>query len=956
MAVEAVVSVVLQKLTEMLNGQSLTQNKYISYEVQDIMKSLNSIRDLMISTKEINQQAEEYLNAVYNVEDTIEKFTLVVVRQRKVYGFLTNHIFFFNNLNSCQKIHQKIKKITTQLMQLKAHTPYRKIHIEEIQTEEEKDEETVVGNHKTIEGCSSTSEMQATNPGSYMEELTFSYSCNEEEMQIVGIKERFQKMSSFSYKEEELGIFGLKEDVEILVKQLTKNSEHFVSIVGQGGIGKTTLARTIYKNRNIKCHFQFRAWVSVLEEYTTKDILLSLFKTTDTMTDKTTSLDDEKAMKLKLSDYFKNKRYLIILDGASTCNIWKDIKETFPDVKNGSKVVFTSTQTMETTEVGIVSHHMMPLNEDDSLKMFKKKVGKEESWPLISETSKKAIVQSCNGLPLNIVLLAGLFSMKDPNSWCQVFSCMKNSNNILSLCYNDLTDHLKVCLLYSVLFPKEFDIPVRRLLRLWLAEGFVKQNSTIVFPEDIAETYFDELVNRNMIQISKLRSDNSPRRCRVLGVLHDYLWPKAQETNLFYTYRNLISYEEVGTLNIRRMVEYESSKRETRNQFETEMSKNTQLKSSSFNPSHLRSYVSFNHQKTDYRQAKRIGSFLGNIINDGIGLLRVLDLEGVYKPILPENLGNLCNLRYLGLRSTYLDSLPPSVGELTHLETLDVKHTCIDELPGSIWRLKNLQHLNLNETCLDMQPHSSLRLLTLWGLFLDKKIAIKNGLDKLHDLRELGITFQPKTNQDDLMDWIGNLEALRSLRLRSKDNLGRASKLVFRSMSNLRQLSHLNLLGNLEKLPDQNEFPPTLKVLTLSISLLKRDPMQTLGQLPCLTVLRLLGESYIGKEMVCRKGGFSKLRLLRMWKLKELKNWFVEEGSMENLKHLDIRCCDRLSNIPTTLLQQQKLEKLVLTGMPHRFTTEVERLKSDHTSMTINHWKFPPLPWEQDDTTLVNHS
>ncbi|KVI07846.1 Disease resistance protein, partial [Cynara cardunculus var. scolymus] len=792
MAVEAVVSVVLQKLTEMLKGQSLTQNKYISNEVQEIMKSLNSVRDLMISTKEINHQAEEYLDAVYNVEDRIEKFTLIVVHQRKVFGFLTNHIFFFNNLSSCQKIHHKIKKITTQLMQLKVHKPYGKLHIEEIPTEEEKDEETVVGNHKTIEGSSSTSEMQATNPGSYMEELNFSYSCNEEQMQIVGIKERFQKMSSFSYKEEELGIFGLKEDVEILVKQLTKNSEDFVSIVGQGGIGKTTLARTIYKNRNIKCHFQFHAWVSVLREYTTEDIMLSLLKGTDIMTDKATNLDDEKAMKLKLSDYLKSKR----------------------------------------------------------------------------------------------------------------------------------------------------------LLRLWLAEGFVKQNSTNVFPEDIAQTYFDELVSRNMIQISKLRSDNSPRRCHVLGVLHDYLLPKAQETNLFYTYRDLIRYEEVGSLNVRRMVEYESPKRETRNQFGIEMSKKTQLKSSPFNPSHLRSYMSFNHQKTDYRQAKRIGSFLGNIINDGIGLLRVLDLEGVYKPILPENLGNLCNLRYLGLRSTYLDSLPSSIGELTHLETLDVKHTCIDELPGSIWRLKNLQHLNLNDTCLDMQPQSSLRLLTLWGLFLDEKIAIKNGLDKLHDLRELGITFQLKSNQDDLMDWIANLSALRSLKLRSKDNLGGASKHVFRSMSNLEQLSRLNLLGNLEKLPDENQFPPTLKVLTLSISLLKQDPMQTLGQLPCLTVLRLLGQSYIGKEMVCRKGGFSKLRLLKMWKLKELENWFVEEGSMENLKHLDIRCCDRLSNIPTTLLQQQKLEKLVLTGMPHRFTTEVERLKLDHTSMTVDHWKFPPLPCE----------
>lgn len=526
---------------------------------------------------------------------------------------------------------------------------------------------------------------------------------------------------------------------------------------------------------------------------------------------------------------------------------------------------------------------------------------------------------------------------------------------------------------------------------MWLAEGFVKQNSTKVFPEDIAQTYFEELVNRNMIQISKLRSDNSPRRCRVVGVLHDYLLPKAQQTSLFHTYRNLINCEEVGLFNVRRMVEYESPKREqgndkkeimdsenvaypsfsryvspvisdenkARNHYALEMSsspKKAQPKSSQFNPSHLRSYTSFNHQKTDYTQAKRIGNLLGNIINDGFGLLRVLDLEGVYKPILPENIGNLCNLKYLGLRSTYLDSLPSSVGELTNLETLDLKHTCIDELPCSVWRLKKLYHLNLNDMCLNMCPHSSMRLWTLWGLSLDEKIPIKDGLDKLNDLRELGITFQLSSKQDDLMDWISKLTELRSLRLRSKDSLGRPSELRFRSMSKLGQLSHLNLLGNLEKLPDLNEFPPTLKVLTLSISLLEQDPMQILGQLPCLTVLRLLGQSYVGKEMISRKGGFSKLRVLKMWMLKELDSWFVEEGSMQRLKHLDIRCCDKLHNIPTTLLQQQQLEHLVLTGMPHIFTTEVERLKSDHTSITVNHWKFSPLPWQQDVSTLVNQS
>ncbi|GKE54188.1 putative disease resistance RPP13-like protein 2, partial [Tanacetum coccineum] len=526
----------------------------------------------------------------------------------------------------------------------------------------------------------------------------------------------------------ELGIFGLKEDVSTLVNHLvTDSSQHVVSIVGQGGIGKTTLARTIYKSRDIKRHFQFRAWVSKLD-YFTKDILRHMLKATGNMADKSMNMDDEKAMKFKLSTFLKNKRYLVILDGASTCNIWEDLKEIFPDVKNGSKLVLTSSQTIETTEVSLFLHRMMPLSEDASWEMFKEKVGTEQSWALVPEKLRHAILRRCEGLPLNIVLLAGLLKLKDPSIWSQVVSSEENCMNVLSLCYKELNDHLKVCLLYSVLFPKDFDIPVRRLLRLWLAEGFVKHTSTKSFPEDTAETYFEELINRNMFQISKLRSDNSPRRCRVLGVVHDFWLPKAQKTNLFYTYCKFINFEEVGSLNVRRMVEYESPNNEqgndkkqvTKNEnaaypplsryltsFEIETPnsfspKKSQPKSYLFNPVHLRSYMSFDHKKTGYRQANQIGSFLGNIINGGIGLLRVLDLEGVYKPILPENLGNLCNLRYLGLRSTYLDSLPPSVGELTHLETLDMKTTCIDELPGSICKLKKLHHRNLNELILNM--------------------------------------------------------------------------------------------------------------------------------------------------------------------------------------------------------------------------------------------------------------
>ncbi|GJV17535.1 putative disease resistance RPP13-like protein 2 [Tanacetum coccineum] len=300
MAIEAVASVVLQKLTDMLEGQSLTQNKVIVYEVQEIIKSLNSMRDLMISLKVINQQAEEYLDSVYTVEDGIEKFTLNAFRRRKVFGLFSNHIFFFNNLNSCQHIRQNIQKIITQLMKLRDHEYYSVTLIKEIQIEHKNEEETLDENHDT----------QSTN---HLEELSFCYSCNEEVMKIVGIQERFQQtkqMSRFSYNEEELGIFGLKEDVNTLVNHLvTDSSQHVVSINGQGGTGKTTLARTIYKSRDIKRHFQFRAWVSKLEDNFTKDILLNLLKATGSMTDKSMNMDDEK-VKVQALRWRKYLQYL----------------------------------------------------------------------------------------------------------------------------------------------------------------------------------------------------------------------------------------------------------------------------------------------------------------------------------------------------------------------------------------------------------------------------------------------------------------------------------------------------------------------------------------------------------------------------------------------------------------------------------------------------------------------
>ncbi|KAH6759675.1 hypothetical protein C2S53_020568 [Perilla frutescens var. hirtella] len=114
----------------------------------------------------------------------------------------------------------------------------------------------------------------------------------------------------------------------------------------------------------------------------------------------------------------------------------------------------------------------------------------------------------------------------------------------------------------------------------------------------------------------------------------------------------------------------------------------------------------------------------------------------------------------------------------------------------------------------------------------------------------------------------------------------------------------MKLLGKLQQLPLVEHFPPHIKVLTLPLSYLREDPMPILEQLPDLTVLRLLGNSYTGEPMVCKSGTFKNLEVLKLWMLENLKKWEVDDGAMEKLKEVNIRRCSKLEKFPDRLLKQ----------------------------------------------------
>lgn len=156
---------------------------------------------------------------------------------------------------------------------------------------------------------------------------------------------------------------------------------------------------------------------------------------------------------------------------------------------------------------------------------------------------------------------------------------------------------------------------------------------------------------------------------------------------------------------------------------------------------------------------------------------------------------------------------------------------------------------------------------------------LKDGLEKWTNLWKLGLALQlPLQQQRALAKCVVKLNNLECLSLRSIDEMSKPQVLYLESLSGMENLTSLYLLGKLEIPSIISEFPQSLSDLTLSASGLKNDPMPVLDKLPILKSLCFYSGSYERREMVCPRGRFTKLRVLKLWKLEMLEELQVEEG------------------------------------------------------------------------------
>ncbi|XP_034681062.1 probable disease resistance protein At1g58602 [Vitis riparia] len=695
-------------------------------------------------------------------------------------------------------------------------------------------------------------------------------------------------------QEPDLASFG--DDVHAMIARLLTDDQNFrvIPIMGMQGIGKTTLANLIFNHKAVVDHFPFAAWRSdgYRFQLRNKGELLQSGRSQCRVWSNQYEMQ-------RLIPFLINDRSLIVVDNW---NFLVDDLEMLPDALNGSRIILTTCETKLPPNLKMKSDpHPLRLRTN------------EESWALFTHALKFSlppellkledqIAKRCGGLPLLIVKLAEALSHKDATieEWSTALQQFHHDQqqlwpNTLYKIHKDLSLYMRRCLFYFTLFPQDFDIPARRLITLWVAEDLVQPEGENETPENVGERCLNFLIAQGMVQVTKKKLNGNVKMVRLPDPLRQYWSSKAQQATFLGVHTNTRSDLFLGTNKILRLVD------------------------------HLdKEDISFNHIH-ESKPGEEVGNFLRQSISSGCFLvLLVLDLENVFRPKLPEAMGKLTRLRYLGLRSTFLEILPSSISKLQNVQTLDMKHTCINALPYSIWKLQQLRHLHLSESCrskLMLQHDTNIPtiLQTLCGLLVDEETPVRDGLDRLLDIRKLGLTVSSKQEAITLqlqavVDWVLKLNQLRSLRLKSIDESNQPWDLELKPLVSLVNLSYIYLLGRLRNPSIMSQFPYSLIDLTLSGSGLVEDPIQSLDKLPNLRSLKLLAKSYLGKNMLCSLGGFPQLRVLKLWKLEQLEEWNVEKGALRAVRDLEIRFCRSLKILPAELLHKTLLKIEIISA------------------------------------------
>ncbi|XP_074318146.1 disease resistance protein RPM1-like [Silene latifolia] len=736
-----------------------------------------------------------------------------------------------------------------------------------------------------------------------------------------------------------------REIIDLLGNRNPIGAPSTTAVVGMRGFGKTTVVNSVYYDDTIRSHFPLRAWIPMSQCRQEVAILRSMISQFSVATNKlpntnmVNSMDERPLLRL-LKTCIQGKRYIIVFDNVKRGDIslTPNIKCLLHSNELGSKILIT-------TRYEDVARAW--LNDGTTNGMYKiKALPSKEAWELFCintfqrslgrcpkqlEKLARGIVKKCGGLPPVITSVGSLLSNKedDLSEWSKVRRSLGfylDTNHQLSginknfmQSYYDLPFYIKPCFLYFGLFPRGYPISGMRLIRLWIAEGFIRDSSGSLTLEEVAAEYMNELINMSMIEVI---SKDSSGKLKTLGVvnkfIHEMILSKLDELSFC---KILSKKGSFGKDTSRRLSIYKNYNSNCAPDLE-HITKNG---------------LSIRSLFVEDVESTIMVKVFNKAFLKSIGLLKVLDLSNAPIDHIPEEVGMLLNLHYLSLRNTRVSRLPRSIAKLENLQTLDFKQTFIIELPKEFKELRKLRHILgyyfnndgfLDPCCMkingvNIQEGVLRECLELQKLaFLDVNAGHKNWakeLRSLRQLRKLGILGLKLNEGDAMCSVINEMKYLQALNVFSKSKSENINLMNVKSPPLM--LKRLYLNGPLVSLPTWIHELHSLVKIRLRWSNLQVDPLQMLQVLPNLVELQLL-KSFTGEHLKIASHGFQKLKVLHLLDLHPLKSLIIAKGSLPLLDEMSIGESKHLE-VPSTIKYLSTITKLNFYNMPSHFTDRI---------------------------------
>ncbi|XP_055962050.1 disease resistance-like protein DSC1 [Mercurialis annua] len=669
------------------------------------------------------------------------------------------------------------------------------------------------------------------------------------------VEDIMKKLNQCPYNPECL--VGINSRIDEITKLLSNESKdvRILGLWGMGGIGKTTLAKAVFKK--ISCGFESCCFLENVKDNYERDGGYYLLK------ELLFQISGEKCVGIRIFNIMRspsirrkiNKKVLIVVDDVNRTQQFEFFEKNRCFFGRGSRILVTSRDKQMLLSSVDDLYEVEELDLFEALTLLRQNALKkispvEDYWYILS-----LYVKYANRNPLALKVLGSFLSGKNRRDWKCVLDNLKRSpirgvQDVLKISFDDLDDDEKDIFLYiACFFRGRSSEEVTRILRCC---GLNVDIGLCV------------LMDKSLIELEKISGNIE---------MHDMLQQMGKE---------IVLQESREPSKRSRLWDHEDivsvlTKNNATDAIEAIFLDMSKIEAIDLNPDvfkempHLK-LLSFSYgSETDTGDKVRLPKGLQSFPSE----LRYLYWHGYPLETLPPNFHQLkiveLHLPYSKLK------MPPSGDMIKSLQLVDLDHSsCIVKVP-ELTLAANLLVLKLSG-CERMRSFpSTIGLMSLEGLDLSGCLGLEAFPEVSRNLKALVLS---NTAIKEVPASLGSLSRLGFLNLESCRNL----ETLPSSMCNLKSLEILDVSGcsRLKQFPEISETMDHFESLNLGGTAIEELP-----------------------------ASIDNLKALRSLKLKNCRKLAYLPETLGNLKSLDmlhLQNCRKLGNMPASLTVSSSIQ------------------------------------------------